>query len=59
MSRTFQHSKLFNRLSALDNVLVGAHLVSFGLPGVAAVVALIMGLSPASEFLTETVSDLD
>ncbi|GAB3362396.1 branched-chain amino acid ABC transporter ATP-binding protein/permease [Modestobacter lapidis] len=28
VSRTFQHSKLFNRLSALDNVLVGAHLVS-------------------------------
>lgn len=28
LSRTFQHSKLFNRLSALDNVVVGAHLVS-------------------------------
>ena len=28
VSRTFQHSKLFNRLSALDNVLVGAHLIS-------------------------------
>ncbi|WP_448615873.1 branched-chain amino acid ABC transporter ATP-binding protein/permease [Modestobacter sp. URMC 112] len=28
VSRTFQHSKLFNRLSALENVLVGAHLVS-------------------------------
>jgi branched-chain amino acid transport system permease protein len=28
VSRTFQHSKLFDRLSALDNVLVGAHLVS-------------------------------
>ena len=28
LSRTFQHSKLFNRLSALENVLVGAHLVS-------------------------------
>lgn len=28
VSRTFQHSKLFNRLSALDNVLVGGHLVS-------------------------------
>ncbi len=28
VSRTFQHSKLFNRLSALENVLVGAQLVS-------------------------------
>ena len=28
VSRTFQHSKLFNRLSALENVLIGAHLVS-------------------------------
>jgi branched-chain amino acid transport system permease protein len=28
VSRTFQHSKLFTRLSALENVLVGAHLVS-------------------------------
>lgn len=28
LSRTFQHSKLFNRLSAIDNVIVGAHLVS-------------------------------
>ncbi|WP_153394792.1 branched-chain amino acid ABC transporter ATP-binding protein/permease [Ornithinicoccus halotolerans] len=28
VSRTFQHSKLFPRLSALDNVLVGSHLVS-------------------------------
>jgi len=28
VSRTFQHSKLFSRLSALENVLVGAHLVS-------------------------------
>ncbi|MGZ5417744.1 MAG: branched-chain amino acid ABC transporter ATP-binding protein/permease [Nocardioides sp.] len=28
VSRTFQHSKLFSRLSALQNVLVGAHLVS-------------------------------
>jgi branched-chain amino acid transport system permease protein len=28
VSRTFQHSKLFNRLSALENVLVGSHLVS-------------------------------
>jgi branched-chain amino acid transport system permease protein len=28
VSRTFQHSKLFNRLSALENVLVGAHLAS-------------------------------
>ncbi|MGI8947157.1 MAG: ATP-binding cassette domain-containing protein [Ornithinimicrobium sp.] len=28
VSRTFQHSKLFPRLSALDNALVGAHLVS-------------------------------
>ena len=27
VSRTFQHSKLFGRLSALENVLVGAHLV--------------------------------
>ncbi|WP_375003764.1 ATP-binding cassette domain-containing protein [Aeromicrobium sp. CTD01-1L150] len=28
VSRTFQHSKLFPRLSALENTLVGAHLVS-------------------------------
>ncbi|WP_148239299.1 ATP-binding cassette domain-containing protein [Ruania zhangjianzhongii] len=28
VSRTFQHSKLFPRLSAVENVLVGAHLVS-------------------------------
>ena len=28
VSRTFQHSKLFARLSALENVLVGGHLVS-------------------------------
>jgi len=28
VSRTFQHAKLFARLSALENVLVGAHLVS-------------------------------
>lgn len=28
VSRTFQHSKLFPRLSALENVLVGAHVVS-------------------------------
>ncbi|WP_100446926.1 branched-chain amino acid ABC transporter ATP-binding protein/permease [Glycomyces xiaoerkulensis] len=28
LSRTFQHSKLFDRLSALDNVLVGAHPVT-------------------------------
>lgn len=28
VSRTFQHSKLFDRLSALDNVMVGGHLVS-------------------------------
>ena len=28
VSRTFQHSKLFARLSVLDNVVVGAHLVS-------------------------------
>lgn len=27
VSRTFQHSKLFNRLSALENVLVGCHVV--------------------------------
>ena len=27
VSRTFQHSKLFARLSALENVLVGGHLV--------------------------------
>ena len=27
-SRTFQHSKLFARLSALENVMVGGHLVS-------------------------------
>ncbi|GAA4705000.1 amino acid/amide ABC transporter membrane protein 2, HAAT family (TC 3.A.1.4.-)/amino acid/amide ABC transporter ATP-binding protein 1, HAAT family (TC 3.A.1.4.-) [Promicromonospora umidemergens] len=28
VSRTFQHSKLFDRLSALENVLVGGHLVT-------------------------------
>lgn len=28
LSRTFQHSKLFPRLSALENVLVGAHAVT-------------------------------
>lgn len=28
VSRTFQHSKLFPRLSALENALVGGHLVS-------------------------------
>ncbi|THV24561.1 ATP-binding cassette domain-containing protein [Glycomyces paridis] len=28
LSRTFQHSKLFDRLSALDNVLVGTHPVT-------------------------------
>lgn len=28
VSRTFQHSKLFARLSALENVLVGSHLVT-------------------------------
>jgi len=28
VSRTFQHSKLFPRLSALENVLVGAHTIS-------------------------------
>nr|WP_306270126.1 ABC transporter ATP-binding protein [Ornithinimicrobium sp. HY1793] len=28
VSRTFQHSKLFARLSALENVMVGGHLVS-------------------------------
>lgn len=28
VSRTFQHSKLFDRLSVLENVLVGAHLVT-------------------------------
>ena len=28
VTRTFQHSKLFNRLSALENVLIGAHLVA-------------------------------
>jgi len=28
VSRTFQHSKLFGRLSALENVMVGGHLVS-------------------------------
>jgi len=28
VGRTFQHSKLFSRLSALENVLVGAHRVS-------------------------------
>ncbi|MFK5646237.1 ATP-binding cassette domain-containing protein [Ornithinimicrobium sp. LYQ121] len=28
VSRTFQHSKLFPRLTALENVLVGAHAVS-------------------------------
>ena len=28
VSRTFQHSKLFDRLSVLENTLVGAHLVT-------------------------------
>lgn len=28
LTRTFQHSKLFNRLTALENVLVGTHLVA-------------------------------
>ncbi|MEU4363813.1 branched-chain amino acid ABC transporter ATP-binding protein/permease [Promicromonospora sp. NPDC023987] len=28
VSRTFQHSKLFDRLTALENVLVGGHLVT-------------------------------
>ncbi len=28
VSRTFQHSKLFGRLSALENVMVGGHLVN-------------------------------
>ncbi|WP_030154388.1 ATP-binding cassette domain-containing protein [Glycomyces sp. NRRL B-16210] len=28
LSRTFQHSKLFDRLTALDNVLVGTHAIS-------------------------------
>ncbi|MCH7230725.1 branched-chain amino acid ABC transporter ATP-binding protein/permease [Glycomyces sp. L485] len=28
VSRTFQHSKLFDRLTVLDNVLVGTHVVS-------------------------------
>ncbi|GAA1322625.1 ATP-binding cassette domain-containing protein [Leucobacter albus] len=28
VTRTFQHSKLFNRLSALENVLIGTHLVA-------------------------------
>ncbi len=28
VSRTFQHSKLFDRLTVLDNALVGAHVVS-------------------------------
>ncbi len=28
LARTFQHSKLFDRLSVLDNALVGAHVVS-------------------------------
>ena len=28
VSRTFQHSKLFDRLSVLENVLVGAHVVA-------------------------------
>lgn len=28
VTRTFQHSKLFNRLTALENVLVGTHLVA-------------------------------
>lgn len=28
VSRTFQHAKLFGRLSALENVLVGGHLVT-------------------------------
>jgi branched-chain amino acid transport system permease protein len=28
VTRTFQHSKLFNRLTALENVLIGAHVVA-------------------------------
>ena len=28
VTRTFQHSKLFNRLTALENVLIGTHLVA-------------------------------
>ena len=28
LTRTFQHSKLFNRLTALENVLIGTHLVA-------------------------------
>ena len=28
MSRTFQHSKLFDRLTVLENALVGAHVVT-------------------------------
>ncbi|MGO3833962.1 MAG: branched-chain amino acid ABC transporter ATP-binding protein/permease [Microbacteriaceae bacterium] len=28
LTRTFQHSKLFNRLSALENVLIGTHLIA-------------------------------
>ncbi|MGF3055890.1 ABC transporter permease subunit [Microbacterium sp. YY-01] len=28
VTRTFQHSKLFNRLTAVENVLIGAHLVA-------------------------------
>ncbi|GAB4000245.1 hypothetical protein GCM10029992_31550 [Glycomyces albus] len=30
VSRTFQHSKLFNRLSAFENVLVGTHVKAKG-----------------------------
>ncbi|GAB4083621.1 branched-chain amino acid ABC transporter ATP-binding protein/permease [Myceligenerans cantabricum] len=30
VARTFQHAKLFGRLSVLDNVLAGAHLVTRG-----------------------------
>ncbi|SDD36082.1 ABC transporter permease subunit [Glycomyces harbinensis] len=33
VSRTFQHSKLFGRLTVLDNVLVGTHVVSRGTYG--------------------------
>ena len=40
VSRTFQHSKLFNRLSALENVLVGGHRQPAHLPAPAAVAAL-------------------
>lgn len=28
VTRTFQHAKLFNRLTALENVLIGSHLVA-------------------------------